>query len=93
MKDKILEYINSQSDWVSKGQIYDLCEIEGYSPETGARICRDLAEKGIIQVSYYKSKRNIDLARYARIGTETPKIIKPTFEEKIINGLRVMVMN
>lgn len=92
LKTILLDKINETENWLSKGELYKVGEDEGFSPEYVGRELRLLAEQGIIQVSYYKSKRNIDLARYARIGTETPKIIKPVFEEKIINGLRVMVV-
>ena len=77
LKQIILDEINKTEGWKTKGWIYDLSEQEGYSPETGARDARTLAEEGKILVSYYKSKRNKDLARYARIGESIPIPKKP----------------
>lgn len=77
LKQIILNEINNSEGWKSKGWIYDIAEQEGYSPETGARDARTLAEEGKILVSYYKSKRNKDLARYARIGESIPIPKKP----------------
>ena len=77
LKQILLDEINKTEGWKTKGWIYDLSEQEGYSPETGARDARTLAEEGKILVSYYKSKRNKDLARYARIGESIPIPKKP----------------
>lgn len=91
LKQLLLDKINSSGNWITKGVIYDLCEAEGYSPETGARICRELAEQGKILVSYYKSKKNKDLARYARLNTQKPIPQKPVLKEIERDGQRIMV--
>lgn len=89
LKQIILNEINNSEGWKTKGFIYDISEQEGYSPETGARCARELAEEGKILVSYYKSKRNKDLARYARLGESIPIPKKPRIE--IRNGIAYMV--
>lgn len=70
-KNDILEYLNLQPGWVSKGEICE--QIQGYLPETIGRACRDLAEEGKIQVDYYKGKKKQKLARYAANNTPPPK--------------------
>lgn len=87
--DKIENFINAQENWVTKGQIYDLCEQEGYSPENGARRCRELAEEGKIITDTYKSNRGTNLVRYAKVGEVKPIIIKPRIE--IRNGQAYMM--
>lgn len=88
LKQIILEKINETEGWISKGLIYDWSEMEGNSPETGARYARELAEEGKILVSYYKSKKNTDLARYARLGEPEPKPPKPKIIIK--DGVAIM---
>ena len=80
--DKIENLVNNADGFITKGQIYDLCEQEGYSPENGARRARELAEDGKILVDTYKGKRGNNLARYGKLGTEKPKPPIPTFIEK-----------
>lgn len=77
----LLEKINNTTTWLNKGELYQVGEEEGFSPEYVGRELRTLAKEGKIQVSYYKSKKNIELARYARIGTETP--VRPKEIEEI----------
>lgn len=77
LKQKILNFINDYEGFVTKGQIYDLCEMEGYSPENGARRARELAEEGKIIADSYKGKRGTNLTRYGKIGLEKPEIRKP----------------
>jgi len=87
LKQIILNHINNSKDWINKGEIYCLSQNEGYSPETGARICRQLAEDKLIQVSYYRGKRNQTLSRYARLG-EQPK---PKRRVELVNGVPFLI--
>ena len=87
LKAVLLEEINKSNGWQTKGFIYDIAEQEGYSPETGARYARELAEEGKIAVSYYKSKKNKDLARYARLGEQKPIPQKSVIEQVYENGM------
>jgi hypothetical protein len=89
LKEILLDKINSTENWLSKGELYKVGEDEGFSPEYVGRELRLLAGSGIIQVSYYKSKRNIDLARYSRIGTPAPT--KPKEVEKIYNSFGELI--
>lgn len=88
LKTILLDYINSQEGWVSKGQLALIAENEGYLGETAGRCLRTLAEDKLILVDYYKSKRNVELARYAKIGSTKPLPIKPKIE--VINGVAIM---
>lgn len=84
MEKILLDYINNYEGWITKGQLYIVGEQEGYSPEYVGRELRTLAKDGKIKVDYYKSKRNIDLARYARL--DTPQVKKPVIEIVEIDG-------
>lgn len=86
----LLNRINDVEGWISKGQLYLTAEEAGYSPETAGRYLRTMAKKDIIQVSYYSGKKGQKLARYARIGTETPKPPIKTYEEVLENGIPIM---
>ncbi len=92
LKQILLENINATIGWQSKGQLALVAENEGFLGETAGRCLRQLTEEGLIQVSYYKSKRNIDLARYAKIGELQPTPPRPKFIEKIIDGVPIMIM-
>lgn len=89
----LLEYIESIQGWITKGQLALIAENEGFLGESAGRALRNLESEGKIQVSYYKSKRNINLARYARIGESQPIPPKPiiSFIEK--DGQRVAVVS
>jgi len=87
LKSILLEYINSTSGYITKGQLALIAEQEGFLGETAGRALRTLAEDKLILVDYYKSKRNIDLARYARLGEEKPLPPKPKIIIEIINGV------
>lgn len=88
----LLTHIQSIQGWIPKGSLYSVGEEEGYSPEYVGRELRTLAEEGKIQVDYYKSKRNIELARYSRLGEDIPKVKVPKFVEIEENGRRFMKM-
>lgn len=76
----LLSYIDANEGWHNKGQLYAIGDEEGYSPEYVGRELRALAEENKIQVSYYKSKRNIELARYSRLGESIPKPVVPKIQ-------------
>lgn len=82
MEKIILDYLQQNEGFHSKGNLYLLAEKEEYSFEYLGRTCRQLAEQGLINVDYYKGKRGQTLARYARLNTEKPQIIKPLMVEK-----------
>ena len=93
LKQILLAEINATQGWLTKGQLFLVCEREGYSPENGGRRLRELVNEEKIQVSYYTGKRNQRLARYARIGELQPLPRKPIITFKEINGERVAVIN
>jgi hypothetical protein len=80
LKQILLDYINATDGWLSKGQLALVAENEGFLGETAGRALRTLAEEQTIQVSYYKSKRNIELARYSRLGEKIPLPVKPNIQ-------------
>ena len=84
LKQILLNKINETEGYISKGTLALLAEQEGFLGETAGRCLRQLAEEGKILASFYKSKRNIDLVRYARLST--PKVTKPKIEIIIENG-------
>lgn len=88
LKNILLDHLNKMPDWQSKGSMYVVAEREGFSPESAGRKLRELAEEGLILVDYYKSKRNVDLARYARIGEPAPKLKSRMIER---NGIMYLV--
>lgn len=85
LKQILLNYINSQDTWVSKGSLYFIAEQEEYSMENVGRRLRELAEEGKILVSYYLGKRNQELSRYSRLGTAQKVPEKQKVE--IVNGI------
>ena len=91
LKNILLTHLQNTEGWTSKGNMYVVAENAGYSPESGARILRSLAEDGIILVSYFKGKRSQKLARYARLGE---KPLPPKAQVKIIikEGKPIAVM-
>ena len=93
LKSILFDHINATEGFITKGQLALVAENEGFLGETAGRCLRTLAEEGKIQVDYYKSKRNIELARYARLGEETPKPKIPKFVEITrADGSRAMQM-
>lgn len=87
LKTILLDYINNTSGWVSKGILALEAEKEGFLGETAGRVLRSLVEENLIQVSYYKSKRNIELARYARISEPMPKVEVKKVVVEMVNGI------
>ena len=65
LEQHLLDYLSKKGDWVRKGELYNIADQEGYSPETCGRTLRTLAEKGTIFVEYYKGKRGQKLAKYS----------------------------
>lgn len=92
LKQILLEEINKTSGWLTKGQLALVAENEGFLGETAGRQLRVLEEDGLIKVSYYKSKRNIDLARYARLGEQEPIPSKPKISIINVNGMPMAIM-
>jgi hypothetical protein len=91
LKQILLDHINSTEGWMSKGSLAVVAENEGFLGESAGRVLRDLESEGKIQVSYYKSKRNIDLARYARIGEAEPIPPKVRLIEVVKDGVPTMI--
>ena len=89
-KEVVLAYINSQDNWITKGQIYMVAQEAEFSPESGAREARRLAEHNEIQKSSYDGKYAKGLVRYAKLTI--PKVTKPKIEIQIINNKPVAVM-
>jgi hypothetical protein len=89
LKQIALNYINDYKGWVSKGELCRLAQEEGYSPENICRRCRELVNEGKIDVSYYKGKKHQTLARYAKLGEDTPTPPKQKVEITIINGVPI----
>lgn len=96
LKERIKNYLSLRNEWVSKEQIVEVAkeafkkEGKGITSDYIGRCLRSLAESEEIAVSYYKSAKGKDIARYASIGTEEPKK-KPTFNIIIKNGVPVAV--
>ena len=87
LKTILLDYINANEGWHSKGSIALVAEQEGFLGETAGRILRKLEKEKLIQVSYYKSKRNIELARYSRLYTPLPKVEIKKITILEVNGI------
>lgn len=101
LKSILLNYINSQENWITKGELGIITEKAGYLPESCGRHLRFMAGGATkkypnhipeILVSYYKGKRGQILSRYSKLGTAKPIPQKPQFIEKEINGIRTMVI-
>lgn len=98
LQQYLLEYINSHEGWHTKGKLgYLVAEGNGYLPESVGRSLRLLAgekldHKPEIQVSYYKSKRNKDLAKYARLDTQ---VVPPYKAVELVdrNGILTAIIN
>lgn len=80
LKQILLNFLNENEGWHSKGELGIITEKEGYLPESCGRHLRDMAEHNEILVSYYQGKRKQKLARYAKLNTEIIKIKKPRVE-------------
>lgn len=85
LKQLTLDYINDHDTFVTKGELCKLAQDHLYSPDNISRRARELVNEGMITVDYYKGRKGQNLARYARLGTEKPRAIKPTMVEK--NGI------
>lgn len=91
LKLYLLDYINSQEDWIKKVDMYAIGDRIEHSPEACGRTLRELAEEGSIKVSYYDGKWAKGLAKYGRLSAPEPKT--PQLQELIKpDGSRVMVM-
>lgn len=98
LKYYLLEYINNNPGWHSKGKLgYLVAEANGFLPESAGRSLRLLAEekpdhKPEIQVDYYKSKRNRNLSKYARLDTQ---VVPPYKAVQIVekDGILTAIIN
>lgn len=86
-RDYLLRYLQNNPGWHRKGTLYNVVDEEGYSPETGARELRAMAEEKLIFVEYYKGKKNQRLAKYSANENN----IKKPFELRYDPERRVMV--
>ena len=89
-KTLIRELLKSHEGWISKGDLIAQLYNEGHSTDSISRRARELAEAGDIKVDYYTGKYNQQLARYASLKVEKPKI--PKIEIKEIDGRMVAVI-
>lgn len=94
LKQILKDYLDTQENWVTKGQLGLIAEQHGYLPEGCGRELRKMAESTLLHqpeilVDYYKGKRKQLLSRYAHIGTTTPQIKKPRVE--IRNGIAYLM--
>ncbi len=95
LKQILLNHLNSQENWVTKGELGLVAEKNGYLPESVGRHLRSMAEKRIdhepeILVSYYQGKRKQKLSRYARPGELKALPPKPKLVEIERDGIRMM---
>lgn len=65
LRDGLLNYLKNNNGWHKKVALYIVADELGYSPESGARALRDLAEDKIINVDYYDGKHAKGLAMYS----------------------------
>lgn len=62
LKSRILKYVRNNGAWINGGEIERLTLGAGYKASTGSRICRKLAEDGVILAEirngsvWYKTK-------------------------------------
>ncbi len=94
LKQILLNHLNSQENWVTKGELGLVAEKNGYLPESVGRHLRSMAEKRIdhepeILVSYYQGKRKQKLSRYARLGVMKLIVSKPKYEQVLVDGMWV----
>ena len=84
-KEIMLNHLKEhKGEWVKKGAMYCVAEEAGFSPETGARKLRELAEDGTIQMDMYKGQRGQKLARYAYDKPIERKLIIKVVDGKAI---------
>lgn len=91
LKHHLLEYLNNNEGWFSKGSLYLIAENQEYSPELAGRCLRKLFEEGLIQRDEYKGKRKQTLTKYSRL--DTPRFIKPKVEMVDRNGILTAIIN
>lgn len=92
LKKYLLEYLNSNEGWHTKGSLYLVAENEEYSPESCGRELRKLFEEGLIQRDDYKGKRKQTLSKYARLDTQVvPPYKAVQFVEK--DGILTAIIN
>ena len=92
LKKYLLEYLNSNSGWHTKGSLYLVGENEEYSPESCGRELRKLFEEGLIQRDEYKGKRKQTLTKYARLDTQ---VVPPYKAVELVdrNGILTAIIN
>lgn len=64
LKSRLHTYLVNTPGWHKKVSLYVIADGLGFSPESGARKLRELAEEGKIKVEYYKGKYAKNLAKY-----------------------------
>lgn len=92
LKQILLDYLNKQENWVTKGELGIVAEKAGYLPESCGRHLRKMAEDKEILVSYYQGKRKQKLSRYARLDTPQPKLEIRKVEIIMVNGMPMAVL-
>ena len=87
LRDGLLNYLKNNNGWHKKVVLYIIADELGYSPESGARALRTLAEEGKIKVDYYDGKYAKGLAMYS-FDTVTKK---PLQKVVIENGIAKLI--
>lgn len=71
LKNQLLHYLATNPGWHKKVELYLVSENLGFSPESGARRLRELADEGKITAGYYAGKYAKKLTKYT--ADETPQ--------------------
>lgn len=90
LKNELYKYLIANPGWHRKVQLYVVSDNLGFSPESGARKLRELAEEGKIKVEYYKGRWARRLAKYT--ADDIPDTSNPKIQVVTINGQRVARM-
>ena len=87
LKNELHKYLLANPGWHRKVQLYVVADNLGFSPESGARKLRELAEEGKIKVEYYKGKWARKLCKYT--ADDIPDTSNPKIQVVEINGQRI----
>lgn len=89
LKNKLLNYLQTNPGWHKKVHLFMVAEQMGYSPETCGRRLRELADEGKIKAGYYNGQYAKNLTKYT--ADETPNYNKVEIVE-LSDGRRVAKM-
>jgi len=91
LKNKLLNYLQTNPGWHKKVHLFVVAEQMGYSPETCGRRLRELADEGKIKAGYYSGQYAKNLTKYTADEIPVETIKKTVYESQKVGDQWIAV--